>query len=84
MGGPEIVGEGPLFAPLNAALWVYYNKINMLNRYTVLNQQLASKLGIPYMNIRKAFLEALPRGRVQYWGCLTTDGNHENGNGAVI
>jgi lysophospholipase L1-like esterase len=84
MGGPEVLGEGPLFAPLNAPLWVYYNKIKMLDRYVRLNQHIAEKLGIQYMNIRQAFLDALPAGRKVYSGCLTTDGNHENNNGAVI
>lgn len=84
MGGPEVLGEGPLLAPINAPLWVYYNKIKMLDRYVRLNQHIALKLGIPYMNIRQAFLNALPPGRVVYSGCLTTDGNHENENGAII
>ena len=56
----------------------------MLNRYTKINKEIAGNFNIPYIDMRQAFLDAIPSNYYGYSGCLTIDGEHENENGAVI
>ena len=57
----------------------------MLRRYTEINKQIvASYPSVPYIDMRQAFLNAIPRTYYGYMGCLTIDGEHENENGSII
>lgn len=56
----------------------------MLDRYVTINKELCSDNAIPYLDVRRRFLSALPANYYGYMGCLTIDGEHENENGAII
>ena len=57
----------------------------MLNDYRVINEDVALQLkGVPYIDIRKAFLDALPANWLYNSGCITADGEHPNNFGAII
>ena len=63
----------------------YYGKIRMLRRYTLINKEIVSTYpSVSYIDMRQAFLEALPNNYYGYMGCLTIDGEHENENGSII
>ena len=82
IAGPGILGEGPLFKSVSYN--VYHEKKILLNKYRAINQQVAAAFNISYIDIRLAYLEALPSYRLAYSGCLTVDGEHENDNGLRI
>ena len=46
--------------------------------------KIADNHNISYIDIRSAYLDALPLYRMSYKGCLTVDGEHENSNGMAI
>ena len=57
----------------------------MLRRYTEINKQIVANYpSVPYIDMRQAFLNAIPRTYYGYTGCLTIDGEHENENGSII
>ena len=57
----------------------------MLRRYTEINKEVASSYSsLPYIDMRQAYLDALPKNYYGYMGCLTIDGEHENENGSII
>jgi hypothetical protein len=56
----------------------------MLNDYAKMNEELAGEYGIPYIDVRKAFLEAIPFHQLYYRGCVTYDGEHLNARGMKI
>ena len=78
-GGPAILGEGLIGKPSR-----FWFKDSMLDDYRLMNQKVAIKFGVDYMDIRQAFLDAIP----YYWpfakGYLTVDGEHENNVGSGI
>jgi hypothetical protein len=83
LAGPEMIGEGPLF-PVRTHAIVYYNKQLMLDRYRTINREICSTFHIPYINMRQAFLDAVPSMFYGYSGCLTVDGEHESIRGATV
>ena len=56
----------------------------MLNRYTKINKDITKSYNLPYIDMRRAFLDALPFSYYGYEGCLTIDGEHENERGTII
>ena len=82
LAGPVLLGEGPLLTASDKPL--YYTKISMLDEYSEVNRKIATETNIKYIDLRSAFLSALPVYRLSYAGCLTQDGEHENENGATI
>ena len=52
-----IVGEGPLFGPV--PLWSYQQKKLQLDQYRSINNEIAASLGVPYVDVRGAFLKYL-------------------------
>lgn len=58
----------------------------MLNAYRLLVENATQTAGIPYIDIRQSFLEALPPCTPFSWwrGVVTEDGEHPNQAGTVI
>lgn len=65
LGGPEILGEGPVGMPDR-----FKHKSGMLNDYRDMNKAVAGKYNIRYMDIRQAFLDAIPSYQVFVSGTL--------------
>lgn len=82
LAGPTIIGEGVFFKKV--PFTTYHKRIAMLNDYSSINRQIADNHNITYIDIRSAYLDALPLYRMSYKGCLTVDGEHENSNGMAI
>ena len=87
IAGPELLGEGPKMLD---SYWyqhrhgTYLSKTAMLNDYRVINEEVALQLkSVPYIDIRKAFLDAIPEWSYNS-GCVTLDGEHPNNFGAII
>jgi hypothetical protein len=82
LAGSGVLGEGvKLFAPNSDR---FIKKEAMLNSYNSINQDVASALGVPFINVRKQFLEKVPFYQLCYKNCITVDGVHENERGALI
>ena len=79
IGGPEILGEGWLGKPQ-----YFWFKREMLDDYREINRNVASAYNVPYVDIRQAFLDAIPHWHIYYKNYLTTDGEHENEAGTNI
>lgn len=79
VAGPELLGEGPLGLPPR-----FHNKTNMLNDYRNLTSGIAQTLGVPYLDIRGAFLAAIPAWWLWYKDWATQDGEHPNERGTKI
>lgn len=81
VGGPTILGEGVFGLPLE-----WWAKYNMLVGYRLMTKSVCGSNGVPYMDMRAAFLQALSAlsSRVLYCGYLTWDGEHENEKGTEI
>jgi hypothetical protein len=80
LAGPSLLGEGyfGLFPE-------WYLKAPMLDAYRDMNRDIISEYpGASYLDVRHAFLEALPTGWPHASGCVTVDGEHENDRGAAI
>lgn len=82
LAGPTIIGEGVFFKKV--PFTTYHKRIAMLNDYAAINRGIAESFNITYIDIRSAYLNALPIYRMSYQGCLTIDGEHENRNGMAI
>jgi lysophospholipase L1-like esterase len=82
LAGPIIIGEGVFFKKV--PFTTYHKRIAMLNDYAAINRKIADNFNITYIDIRSTYLNALPLYRMSYQGCLTIDGEHENGNGMAI
>ena len=84
--GPELLGEGPVILnDKSAFIDVYASKEEMLNDYREMNEEIAQEFNVPYIDIRKAFLDVLATTTWPYNnGCITQDGEHPNENGAVV
>lgn len=84
IAGPEMCGEGPVI--LNDASYyveLYESKLEMLEAYRDINKEVAEDLEVPYIDVRSAFIDAI--GDWEYNnGCLTSDGEHPNNNGAIV
>ena len=76
IAGPEILGEGSLFLPRR-----FWNKIPMLDDYRTMNKAVAAAFNI---DIRQAFLDAIPSIWLLHAGYVTVDGEHENERGTQI
>lgn len=82
VGGPGVLGEGGmLFAPNEGR---FKNKEPMLEAYGTINKEAALRVGVPYIDIRQAFLDYIPSYQLCYSRCVTIDGEHENERGTVI
>jgi len=79
VAGPELLGEGPLFLPARFA-----NKTAMLDDYRVLTRDAAAAVGVPYIDMRAAFLAEIPPWWLIYAGWCTIDGEHPNDRGTQI
>lgn len=83
IAGTGVLGEGMmLFAPSGSAR--FQHKESMLNDYNLMNELVATKYHIPFINVRQAFLEYIPFYQLCYSRCVTFDGEHENERGTVI
>ena len=78
VGGPEILGEGPIKPER------FWGKDPMLNDYRDINVNVTSSLNVRYMDIRQAFLDTIPSWWLSGSGYLTVDGEHENERGTEI
>jgi hypothetical protein len=56
----------------------------MLNYYNMMNEHVAVQYNIPFINVRSAFLAAVPFYQLCYSKCVTFDGEHENNRGTII
>jgi lysophospholipase L1-like esterase len=85
LGGPMVMGEGPLFSDLyNVWLGEYFAKYKMYDSYREINKEICNMLNIPYIDLRKKMQETVPPGRGGFSGCLTEDGEHENELGTMV
>ena len=83
IAGTGVLGEGKkLFKPSESAR--FKHKEGMLNDYNTMNEVVATKYHIPFINVRQAFLEYIPFYQLCYSKCVTFDGEHENERGTVI
>jgi hypothetical protein len=82
LGGPGVLGEGRMFFAPNEGR--FQDKEPMLDAYGTINKQAAIRVGIPYIDIRQAFLDFIPSYQLCYSRCVTIDGEHENDRGTVI
>ena len=59
LSGPGVCGEtkAALFQPSTER---FHRKTEILDRYMAMNIELAKEAGVPYINVRKAFLQAIP------------------------
>jgi hypothetical protein len=62
----------------------FNQKTPILNLYTDMNREIADLTGIPFINVREAFLDAVPWYQLCYRYCVTYDGEHENERGTRI
>ena len=62
----------------------FHNKWPIMRRYTGINLDVAAEFGIPFINIRQAFLDYVPWYQLCYAWCVTYDGEHENERGTKI
>lgn len=83
IAGPGIMGE-QVFKPLRSYLDKYSNKDRMVDEYRWMNQQVAAKFNLPYVDTRLALLSAVPWWRLYFNGYVTADGEHPNERGAVL
>lgn len=79
VAGPELLGEGPVGLPSRFA-----NKTQMLDDYRDMTRSAALSLGVPYIDMRQAFLNALPAWWFPYCCRVTKDGEHPNDLGTDI
>ena len=49
-----------------------------------MNQEIAAEYGISFIDVRKAFTDAIPFHQLYYRGCVTYDGEHLNARGMKI
>lgn len=59
-----LLGEGPMFMPKSDRFTK--DKTDMLNSYREMNKDLAEEYSIPYIDMRQAFLDAIPSYRLNY------------------
>ena len=62
----------------------FTNKQEMLEDYKAVNVEVAASFKIPYIDVRQAFLDYIPRWQLCYSLCVTFDGEHENERGTII
>ena len=79
VAGPEILGEGPVGLPGR-----FFNKTSMLDDYRVLTRVVAEANSVPYIDMRAAFLNAIPFWWLLPSGVVTVDGEHPNDTGTGI
>ncbi len=79
IAGPGLLGEGPVVRRSK-----FQGKEDLLDKYRLINQRLAGDYKIPYIDIRKAYQEALPPFWIFSSGFVTTDGEHPNDRGSLI
>ena len=79
IAGPGVLGEASLGKPSR-----FWGKTNMLNDYREINRVVAGKYDIPYIDVREAFLRAIPSSQWWYCGFVTVDGEHLNERGTTI
>ena len=83
IAGTGVLGEGrKLFKPSGSTRFI--QKEGMLNDYNTMNEIVATKYHIPFINVRQAFLDYIPFYQLCYSKCVTFDGEHENERGTVI
>lgn len=58
------IGEGPMFMPKSERF--AKDKAEMLNTYREMNKAIAESYGCPYIDMRQAFLDAIPSYRLNY------------------
>lgn len=79
IAGPGLLGEGLIVNKPR-----FRGKEGLLDRYRFINLQLANSYDLPYLDIRKAYQEALPSYWIFSFGYVTTDGEHPNDRGSDI
>jgi hypothetical protein len=86
IAGPEVSGEGPLFAPIkfNGVDYDYFRVYKMYEDYRIINRATCAVHNLPYIDVRRAFLDATPWLRFGFKGCLTADGESESEEGSMI
>lgn len=76
VAGPGFLGEGQWLLAHD-----FWHKVDMLNQYREMNEEVCADWNVPYINVRHEFLKDLP----WYWGFnqwyLTREGEHENARG---
>ena len=81
VAGPELLGEGPVGLQPR-----FQNKTApYMEAYVNLTRQAAERVpGVAYINMRAAFLQAIPWWWTLYGGWVTIEGEHPNERGAGI
>mmetsp|Transcript_12874 Transcript_12874/g.17554 ORF Transcript_12874/g.17554 Transcript_12874/m.17554 type:complete len:165 (+) Transcript_12874:168-662(+) len=77
IGGPVILGEGES-CPHRL------KKLETIEYYKAVTQNITLSNGIDYMDLRKAFLSAIPNTWQSCEGLLTSDGEHPNEKGTQL
>eukprot|EP01040_Poterioochromonas_malhamensis_P016882 gene16882-19269_t len=76
VAGPGFLGEGPFL--LHHGFW---HKVDMLNDYRKINEEVTASWNVTYINVRHEYIKDLP----WYWAFnqwyLTREGEHENARG---
>lgn len=82
LAGPIIVGDGPW--NVKKTIEEYRLKARVFDIYREINRQLSGQLNATYIDLRQAYLDAVPPAHLGSRNCVTVDGNHPSENGAMI
>lgn len=76
VGGPGFLGEGYLLKK-----HYYWHKIDQLNDYRIINEEVTRNMNVTYVNVRHKYLMGLPWYWPYFMWYITIDGEHENARG---
>jgi len=79
VGGPILMGEGPWLQPRR-----FFGRSKVLTLYSNINSRVCVSENVTFLNLRKAFLDNIPKPFLLNGGFLTNDGEHGNTRGTKI
>ena len=71
MAGPGVLGESGTGIWTKAAIDQYRDRVEMLDAYTLMNEQITKKINISYINVRAEYLKKIPN-----YQCYKSGNNH--------
>jgi hypothetical protein len=80
---PGVLGETSFawFQPNQAR---FHHKTAMLDDYSDMNRRVAANYSVEFIDVRRAFLDAIPQYQLSYAWCVSRDGEHLNERGTKI
>lgn len=82
LAGPILVGDGPW--SFRYTQRQHQIKAQLFDLYRSYNQKISLDLNLTYIDLRQAYLDAVPSYHKGFRHCVTVDGNHPSENGAYI